>query len=129
MQERRQGRIIAIGSTAGLKGYAYVTAYTAAKHAVVGFVKALALETATAGITVNAVCPGYTETDLVSRAIVNIAEKTGRSRDAALADILKDKPLKRLIRPDEVAAMCLYLAGDGAAAVTGAALPVAGAEV
>jgi NAD(P)-dependent dehydrogenase (short-subunit alcohol dehydrogenase family) len=129
MLERGRGRVIAVASTAGLKGYAYVTAYTAAKHAVIGLVRALALETAATGVTVNAVCPGYTGTDLVERTIDTIAQKTGRTREAALADILKDKPLKRLIRPEEVAAMCLYLAGEDAAAVTGAALPVAGAEI
>lgn len=129
MVERKHGRIIAIASTAGLKGYAYVTAYTAAKHAVVGFVKALALETATQGITVNAVCPGYTETDLVSQSIGNIAARTGRSRDDALAEILRDKPLKRLIRPEEVASACAWLASEAAAAVTGSTVVVAGGEV
>jgi 3-hydroxybutyrate dehydrogenase len=129
MTERRRGRVIAIASTAGLKGYAYVTAYTAAKHAVVGFVKALALETATRGVTVNAVCPGYTETELVSQSIEAIAAKTGRNREEALAEILKDKPLKRLIRPEEVAAACAWLSSDLAAAVTGSTVVVAGGEV
>jgi 3-hydroxybutyrate dehydrogenase len=129
MVARRRGRIIAVASTAGLKGYAYVSAYTAAKHAVVGLVKALALETAASGVTVNAVCPGYTETDLVSRSIGAISAKTGRSREDALADILRDKPLKRLIRPDEVASACVWLASDGAAAVTGSSVVVAGGEI
>jgi 3-hydroxybutyrate dehydrogenase len=129
MLERRSGRVIAVSSTAGLKGYAYVTAYTAAKHAVIGLVRALALETAATGVTVNAVCPGYTETGLVRQTIANIAAKTGRSEEQALQEILRDKPLRRLIQPGEVAAACLYLASAGAAAVTGAALPVAGAEL
>ncbi|MGL4635632.1 MAG: SDR family NAD(P)-dependent oxidoreductase [Beijerinckiaceae bacterium] len=129
MVTRGHGRIIAIASTAGLKGYAYVSAYTAAKHAVVGFTKALALETAASGVTVNAVCPGYTQTDLVDESLTRIAEKTGRSRDAALNDILKDKPLKRLIKPEEVAAACVWLACDAAAAVTGTSLVVAGGEI
>jgi NAD(P)-dependent dehydrogenase (short-subunit alcohol dehydrogenase family) len=129
MLERRSGRVIAIASTAGLKGYAYVGAYAASKHAVIGLVKSLALETAANGVTVNAVCPGYSDTEMTGGTVANIAAKTGRSEAEALADILKDKPLRRLIRPEEVAAACLYLAGDGAAAVTGAALPVAGAEV
>jgi 3-hydroxybutyrate dehydrogenase len=129
MIERKRGRIVAVASTAGLKGYAYVSAYTAAKHAVVGLVKALALETAASGVTVNAVCPGYTETDLVSRSLSAIADKTGRSRDEVLADILRDKPLQRLIRPDEVASACVWLASDGAAAVTGSTVVVAGGEI
>jgi 3-hydroxybutyrate dehydrogenase len=129
MITRGQGRIIAIASTAGLKGYAYVTAYTAAKHAVVGFTKALALETAAAGVTVNAVCPGYTQTDLVEDSLGRIAEKTGKTRDAALADLLKDKPLNRLIRPEEVAAACVWLASDAAAGVTGTSIAVAGGEI
>jgi 3-hydroxybutyrate dehydrogenase len=129
MIERKRGRIVAVASTAGLKGYAYVSAYTAAKHAVVGLVKALALETAASGVTVNAVCPGYTETDLVSRSLSAIADKTGRSRDDVLADILRDKPLQRLIRPDEVASACVWLASDGAAAVTGSTVVVAGGEI
>ena len=129
MTLRGHGRIIAVASTAGLKGYAYVSAYTAAKHAVVGFTKALAQETAASGVTVNALCPGYTETDMVSDSIDAIAAKTGRSREAALADILKDKPLKRLIRPDEVAAACLWLASDAAGAVTGSTIVIAGGEL
>ncbi len=129
MLTRKQGRIIVVASTAGLKGYAYVSAYTAAKHAVVGFTKALALETAASGVTVNAICPGYTETDMVSDSIGRIVDKTGRSRDEVMAEILKDKPLKRLIRPDEVASACLWLASDGAAAVTGSTVVVAGGEV
>ena len=129
MLERKQGRIIAVASTAGLKGYAYVTAYTAAKHAVIGFARALALEIAAQGITVNAVCPGYTETELVSSSLDRIATKTGRSREEALSDMLKDKPLRRLIQPEEVAAACLWLAGDAASGVTGTALTVAGGEI
>lgn len=129
MVRRGEGRIIAVASTAGLKGYAYVTAYTAAKHAVVGFVKALAQETAASGVTVNAVCPGYTETELVASSLETIAAKTGRSRDEALADILRDKPLKRLIRPEEVASACLWLASGAAGGVTGSTVVVAGGEI
>jgi 3-hydroxybutyrate dehydrogenase len=129
MLARGRGRIIVVASTAGLKGYAYVSAYTAAKHAVVGFTRALALETAAKGVTVNAVCPGYTETDLVSGSLDAIAAKTGRSREDTLANLLQDKPLKRLIRPEEVAAACLWLASDAAASVTGVAIPVAGGEI
>jgi 3-hydroxybutyrate dehydrogenase len=129
MLARGHGRIIVVASTAGLKGYAYVSAYTAAKHAVVGFTRALALETAAKGVTVNAVCPGYTETDLVSGSLDAIAARTGRSREETLAILLQDKPLKRLIRPEEVAAACLWLASDAAASVTGVAIPVAGGEI
>ena len=87
MVERRRGRIVAIASTAGLKGYAYVSAYSAAKHAVVGLVRSLALEVATSGVTVNAVCPGFTETDLLAGSIDNIMKKTGRSREQAIAEL------------------------------------------
>jgi 3-hydroxybutyrate dehydrogenase len=129
MSARGHGRIIAVASTAGLKGYAYVSAYTAAKHAVVGFTKALAQETAASGVTVNAVCPGYTETDMVSGSLDAIAAKTGRSREEALADILRDKPLKRLIKPEEVAAACVWLASNEASAVTGTQIVIAGGEL
>lgn len=129
MLTRGHGRIIAIASTAGLKGYGYVSAYVAAKHAVVGFTRSLALETATAGVTVNAICPGYTETELVAGSLDKITSKTGRSRDEALAGMLKDSPLRRLVKPSEVAAACVWLALDEAAAVTGAVIPIAGGEV
>src|SRR3954451_23621530 len=89
MIERRQGRIVAIASTAGLKGYAYVSAYSAAKHAVIGLVRSLALETAKSGVTVNAVCPGFTETDLLEGSIDNIIKKPGRSREQAIAELSK----------------------------------------
>ncbi len=129
MLERGHGRIICIASTAGLKGYAYVSAYTAAKHALVGLTRALALETAGTGVTVNALCPGYTQTDMVDGSLDAITRKTGRSRKDVLAGLLKDSPLKRLITPEEVASACLWLASDGAGAVTGAAIPIAGGEV
>jgi NAD(P)-dependent dehydrogenase (short-subunit alcohol dehydrogenase family) len=129
MTERGFGRIVAIASTAGLKGYPYVSAYCAAKHAVVGFVRALALETATTGVTVNAVCPGFTETDLISESLDRIVEKTGRSREAALAEFVKHNPQGRLIAPHEVADTVLWLCGDGARSVTGQAIAVAGGEV
>jgi 3-hydroxybutyrate dehydrogenase len=128
MMTRRHGRIITIASIAGLKGYAYVSAYVAAKHAVVGLTKALALEVATSGVTVNAVCPGYTETDMVSGGLEAITAKTGRSREEALAVMLKDNPQKRLVRPEEVASACVWLASDDAAAVNGAVIPVTGGE-
>lgn len=129
MRERRAGRIVAIASTAGLKGYAYVSAYCAAKHAVVGLVRSLAAETASTGVTVNAVCPGYTDTDLVADSLQNITAKTGRSRDEALSSLLKDSPLGRLVQPREVAAAVLYLCSPEASAVTGTTLVVAGGEI
>jgi 3-hydroxybutyrate dehydrogenase len=128
MVARRSGRIVAVASTAGLKGYAYVAAYCAAKHAVVGLVRALAIEMATSGVTVNAVCPGYTDTGLVRDSVARLQCKTGRSGDAILAEMLKDNPLRRLIAPEEVAAAVLYLCSAEAAAVTGTTLAVAGGE-
>ncbi|HEX2652535.1 MAG TPA: SDR family NAD(P)-dependent oxidoreductase [Xanthobacteraceae bacterium] len=129
MMSRGFGRIVAVSSTAGLKGYAYVSGYCAAKHAVVGFVRALALETAKSGVTVNAVCPGYTDTDLVRESIDRVTAKTARSREDALTAFLKDNPIGRLITPEEVAGAVLFLCSPDAAAINGAALPVAGGEV
>jgi len=129
MVARGFGRIVAVASTAGLKGYPYVTAYCAAKHAVVGLVRALALETARTGVTVNAVCPGYTDTDLVRQSLDRIADKTGRPREDALAAMIKDNPLGRLIRPEEVAAAVVALCLPEASAMTGETVAVAGGEI
>jgi 3-hydroxybutyrate dehydrogenase len=129
MMMRKQGRIISIASIAGLKGYAYVSAYVAAKHAVIGLTRSLALETAQSGVTVNAVCPGYVETDMVTASLASITAKTGRSSEESLAVMLKDNPQKRLIRPEEVAAACLWLASKEAAAVNGAVIPMTGGEL
>ena len=129
MRERRSGRIVAIASTAGLKGYGYVSAYCAAKHALVGLVRSLAVETAASGVTVNAVCPGYTDTELVQQSLARISAKTGRSREDALGSLLKDSPLGRLVKPQEVAAAVLYLCSPEASAVTGTTLVVAGGEI
>ena len=129
MSGRGFGRIVAVASTAGLKGYPYVSAYCAAKHALVGLTRALAAETATRGVTVNAVCPGYTDTDLVRDSIARVAATTGRARTDVLAAYEKDAPIGRLIRPEEVAAAVLYLCSPDAAAVTGTTLAVAGGEM
>jgi 3-hydroxybutyrate dehydrogenase len=129
MITRGFGRIVAVASTAGLKGYGYVSAYCTAKHAVVGLVRALAAETTKTGVTVNAVCPGYTDTDLVGESLDRIMQATGRSRDEALAGMLKGTPLGRLIKPEEVAAAVLFLCRPEAAAITGTALPIAGGEI
>jgi NAD(P)-dependent dehydrogenase (short-subunit alcohol dehydrogenase family) len=129
MVERRFGRIVNIASTAALKGYAYVSAYTAAKHGLLGLTRALALEVATNGVTVNAVCPGFTDTDLIGQSIDLIVSKSGRTVDQARAEFTKSNPQGRLIQPVEVAEAVLYLCGRGAASVTGVALAVAGGEV
>jgi NAD(P)-dependent dehydrogenase (short-subunit alcohol dehydrogenase family) len=129
MTERGFGRIIAVASTAGLKGYPYVSAYCAAKHAVVGFMRALALETAKTGVTVNAVCPGFTDTDLVAESLDRIMAKTNRTRDEALGELVKHNPQGRLIDPSEIADAVLWLCGDGARSVTGQAIVVAGGEI
>ncbi len=129
MKDRRYGRIVAIASTAGLKGYAYVSAYGAAKHAVVGLVRSLALELSATAVTVNAVCPGFTDTDLLAGSIDNIMKKTGRSHEQAVADLSRYNPQGRLVRPEEVADTVLWLCGEGAGAITGQAIAVAGGEV
>jgi NAD(P)-dependent dehydrogenase (short-subunit alcohol dehydrogenase family) len=129
MVARRHGRIIAIASSAGLKGYGYVSAYSAAKHAVVGLVRSLALEVAKDNITVNAVCPGFTATDLLETSIETIMRKTGRSREQAVAELARHNPQGRLVTPDEVADAVLWLCGAGAGSITGQCIAVAGGEV
>lgn len=123
------GRIVNIASTAGLVGYAYVSAYCAAKHGVIGLTRALALEYAARGITVNAVCPGYTDTDIVKGAVTNIVAKTGRDADEARAELAKGNPMKRLVTPPEVADAALWLCGAAAASINGQSIAVAGGEV
>jgi NAD(P)-dependent dehydrogenase (short-subunit alcohol dehydrogenase family) len=129
MLPRKAGRIVNIASTAGLTGYAYVAAYVAAKHGVVGLTRALAREFATSGITVNAVCPGYVDTEMTAATIDTIVKKTGRSADEARAELARSNPQGRLIQPAEVADAVLWLASDAAASVTGQAIAIAGGEV
>jgi NAD(P)-dependent dehydrogenase (short-subunit alcohol dehydrogenase family) len=129
MIEAGWGRVVNVASTAGLIGYPYVTAYCAAKHGLVGLTRALALETARAGVTVNAVCPGYTDTDLVAEAVAGIAAKTGRSREQARAELVARNPQGRLVGPAEVARAVGWLCRPGSAAITGQAIVVAGGEV
>ena len=123
------GRIVNVASTAGLKGYAYVAAYAAAKHGVIGLTKSLALEVAQKGVTVNAVCPGYTETDIVREAIANIMAKTGRTEEQARAELAAGNPQKRLIQPEEVADAVLWLCSPASASQNGQSIAVAGGEV
>ncbi|WP_454721743.1 MULTISPECIES: SDR family NAD(P)-dependent oxidoreductase [Cupriavidus] len=129
MLESGWGRIVNVASTAGLAGYGYVSAYCAAKHGVIGLTRALALETARGGVTVNAVCPGYTETDIVRDAVANIVRKTGRGEAEARAELAKGNPQGRLVQPEEVADAVAWLCQPGAGAITGQAVPVAGGEV
>ncbi|MBP1849622.1 SDR family NAD(P)-dependent oxidoreductase [Rhizobium halophytocola] len=122
-------RIINVASTAGLIGYAYVSAYCAAKHGVVGLTRALALELAKKGVTVNAVCPGFTDTPIISRSIAQIVEKTGRTPEEALAEFTRHNPQGRLVQPEEVADTVLWLALPSAQSINGQAIAVAGGEV
>ena len=129
MRERGWGRIVNVASTAGLKGYAYAAAYCAAKHGVIGLTRALALEYAATGVTVNAVCPGFTDTDLTSAAVATIVTTTGRSAEAARTSLAAFNPQRRLVEPAEVADAVAFLCGPGAGAVTGQSLVVAGGEI
>ena len=129
MLDAKWGRIVNVASTAGLVGYRYVSAYVAAKHGVIGLTRALALEVATKGVTVNAVCPGYTETDIVREAVANIVARTGRSEDEARAELAAGNPQKRLVQSDEVANAVAWLCLPESAAMNGQSVAVAGGEV
>jgi NAD(P)-dependent dehydrogenase (short-subunit alcohol dehydrogenase family) len=123
------GRIVFIASTAGLKGYPYVAAYCAAKHGLVGLARALAAELALQGVTVNAVCPGFTETPLLEASLATIAARTGRSRQQAADELQRFNPQRRFIAPEEVAQTVLWLCTPAAHAITGQAISVSGGEV
>jgi len=123
------GRIIHVASTAGLQGYAYVSAYTAAKHGVIGLTRALALELARKNITVNAICPGFTDTDMVRSAIENIVAKTGKTATQAREALADRNPQKQLVQPEEIAQTVLWLCGPGSAAINGQAIAIDGGEL
>ncbi|HKG91814.1 MAG TPA: SDR family NAD(P)-dependent oxidoreductase [Gemmatimonadaceae bacterium] len=129
MLARREGRVVNVASTAGLKGYTKMGAYCASKHGLVGLTRALALETAKAGVTANAVCPGYTDTDMAQLAVDNVVQKLGKSPDEALKIILRQNPRGTLIAPAEVASAVAWLCSPGASAVTGQAIVVAAGEL
>lgn len=129
MTDAGWGRLISVASTAGLKGYPYVSSYCAAKHGVIGLVKALALETAKKGLTVNALCPGFVETPMLERSIENIIQKTAMDREQARAALSKDNPMGGFIQPEEVAQAALYLCTAGASSINGQAIAINGGEV
>lgn len=129
MYEKKWGRIVNVASIAGLKGGMYISAYCASKHGLIGMTRALAIEAAKRGVTVNAICPGYVETDIVTRAAENIASKTKLNEDEARAMLYAGNPQGRLITADEVASAIAWLCSDGAAATNGAAIPMSGGEV
>ena len=129
MVGRGWGRIVSVASTAGLKGYSYTAAYCAAKHGLIGLTRALAVETARTGVTVNAVCPGFTDTALVGRAAATISAKTGQTAAEARAALARTNPQQRLITPAEVAGAVVFLCGDHAAGMTGQSVVLAGGEV
>ena len=129
LEGRNWGRLLVVSSITGLRGYPYVSAYGASKHGVIGLMRMIAQEVAGTGVTSNALCPSYINTEMTERTIVNIMEKTGRSREAALESITKISPLGRLVEPAEVTAAALWLCGAGSDAVNGQAIGIAGGEV
>ncbi len=129
MRKRNSGRIVNIASTAGLHGYSYASIYSAAKHAVIGLTRSLALELARTGITANCVCPGFTDTEIVATAIANIAKATGQSEAQALAELVNHNPQKRLVTAEEVADTVLWLCGENSRSINGQAIAVAGGEI
>jgi NAD(P)-dependent dehydrogenase (short-subunit alcohol dehydrogenase family) len=124
----KSGRVVFVASTAGLKGYAYVAPYVAAKHGVVGLMRALATELARTGVTVNAVCPGFVETDMLEESVQRIVDKTGRTVEQARASLAATNPQGRFIQPQEVAAAVLWLCSEAAGSITGQAISLSGGE-
>lgn len=129
MEKSGWGRLISVASTAGLKGYSYVSAYCAAKHGVIGLTKSLSLELATKGITVNAVCPGFTETPMLERSVENIMAKTGMDRESARKALTSTNPQGRFIQPGEIASTVGWLCEETSGSVTGQAISISGGEV
>jgi NAD(P)-dependent dehydrogenase (short-subunit alcohol dehydrogenase family) len=128
MTSRKFGRIVFVASTAGLKGYAYVAPYVAAKHGVVGLMRALATETAKSGVTVNAVCPGFVDTEMLDESVQRIVDKTGRTVEQARASLAATNPQGRFIQPQEVAAAVLWLCSEEAGSITGQTISLSGGE-
>lgn len=129
MKKSGWGRLIVVASTAGLKGYPYVSGYCAAKHGVVGLTKSLALETARTGVTVNSICPGFVETPMLERSLDNIVQMTGRTRQEAEDSLKANNPQNRFIQPAEVAQAALWLCGPQSDSLTGQAISVSGGEI
>ena len=129
MLAQKRGRIVNVASTAGQVGYPYVAAYCASKHGVIGMTRALALEVATQGVTVNAVCPGYTETELLQASVEQITRKTSRSEAEARSILVRHNPQQRFVTPDEVADAVLWLCAPGSSAITGQSISVSGGEI
>jgi NAD(P)-dependent dehydrogenase (short-subunit alcohol dehydrogenase family) len=128
MTSAKSGRVVFVASTAGLKGYAYVAPYVAAKHGVVGLMRALATELSSTGVTVNAVCPGFVETDMLEESVRRIVDKTGRTVEQARASLAATNPQGRFIQPQEVAATVLWLCSEAAGSITGQAISLSGGE-
>ena len=129
MRKKNNGRIVNIASTAGMRGYAYTSIYSASKHAIIGLTRSLALELARTGITANCVCPGFTDTEIVATAITNISKVTGRTEAEALAELVEHNPQRRLVTADEVADTVLWLCGENSRSINGQAIAVAGGEI
>lgn len=128
MAKSGEGHIIFVASVAGLKGYGYVAPYVAAKHGVVGLMRALAVEYVRKGVTINAICPSFVETDMLAQSVRNIMDKTGRTEEEARAELSANNPQGRFIQPDEIAAAVLYLCSPAASSITGQALSISGGE-
>jgi len=129
MIEQQWGRIVNIASTAGITGYAYVSAYCAAKHAVVGMTRALALELSQKGVTVNAICPGFTESDILKNSIANVMQKTGRSEADIRKEFAANNPQGRIIQPIEIANTVLWLCAKNSGSIHGQTIPISGGEI
>lgn len=129
MLAAKWGRVINIASVAGVRGYRYISAYCATKHAVIGLTRVLALEAAKSGVTVNAICPGYVDTELTQQNIRSIAQKTGMSEADALASLVSANPQGRLIQPEEIARTVVWLCSPGSESVTGQSIMLAGGEI